>query len=77
MKYLLNTVETYRVDTEHEANSLIDQAKQDGVVKYSCNYKEKKQKGDVVDSWYRVTLTKVFTDEKEPERTVTVSYEDM
>jgi hypothetical protein len=76
MKYLINTVETYRVDTEEEANRLIDDAKSAGnLSKYSCVYKERKAKGEVIDDWYRVTLTKVFTDEKEPEYCVSVHYE--
>ena len=75
MKYLLNAVETYRVDNEEEANALIEKAKNSGVLnKYTCGYKERKQKGEVVDSWYRVTLTKVFTDEKIPERVLEPKY---
>lgn len=76
MKYLLNTIETYRVESEEEAEVLIEEAKAAGTLnKYSCTYKEKKSKGEVVDDWYRVTLTKVFTDEKDPERSVDVKYE--
>ena len=37
--------------------------------------KDKKLKGEVIDSWYKVTLTKKFTDEKEPDRSVEISYE--
>lgn len=75
MDYLLSVVETYRVATEDDANDLIERAKSTGLlVKYSCVYKERKQKGDVVDSWYRVTLTKNITDEKEPERVLGVKY---
>ena len=28
--------------------------------------KERKQKGEVVDEWHQVVLTKIFDDEKEP-----------
>lgn len=75
MKYLITTTETYRVDTEAEADTLIEEAKAEGLNKYSCTYKEAKAKGEVIDSWYRVILTKNFTSEKEPDRTVSVSYE--
>lgn len=78
MKYLLKTVETYRVATEEEAKRLIEDAKKDRnftLVKYLSEMREQKAKGEVVDSWYRVTLTKGFTDEKEPDATVTVSYQ--
>lgn len=75
MKYLINTTETYRVDNESEAQTLIEEAKAAGTLnKYSCVYKERKQKGEVIDSWYRVTLTKVFTDEKEPQEIYGVDY---
>lgn len=76
MKYLINVVETYRVDTEAEADQLIEDAKSVGnLSKYSCVYKEKKQKGEVIEDWYRVTLTKTFNDEKEPDNVVHISYE--
>lgn len=77
MRYLLSVTETYRVDTEHEANQLIEAAKADGnLVKYSCNQKERKQKGEQVDLWFNVVLSRKFTDEKEPEGDVTITYEN-
>lgn len=79
MKYLLETTENYRVNNEDEAKSLIESAKTDNhyiLKKYSSQYKERKQKGEVVDAWYKVTLVKSFTDEKEPEGTTEVVYND-
>lgn len=76
-KYLVSTVETWRVDTEEEAVRLIESAKQDNAYilgKYSRDHKEKKQKGEVVDEWYRVSLTKSVNDEKEPYSEVKVFY---
>ena len=76
-KYLISTVETYRVDTEEEAAALIEEAKKSHkytLSKYSSIYKERKQKGDVIDAWHRVSLTKVFDDEKEPISSVSVEY---
>ena len=78
MRYLVSTQETYRVDSEAEVEKLIAEAKaatEYELAKYTREYKEKKSKGEVVDAWYKVTLTKKFTDEKEPERSVEVSYE--
>lgn len=78
MKYLLKTVETYRVAIEDEAKKLIEDAKKDRnftLVKYLSEMREQKSKGEVIDSWYRVTLTKAFTDEKEPDTTVIVNYQ--
>ena len=77
MKYLIQTVETYRVDKEDEAKKMIEEAKADNhfiLKKYSSEYKEKKQKGEVIDTYYKVTLTKAFTDEKEPEFRTEISY---
>lgn len=77
MKYLTDVTEVYRVDSEAEADQLLETAKASGVLnKYSCVYKEKKQKGEVIDSWYRVTLNKKFTDEKEPDKQMTINYEE-
>ena len=70
MKYLIEVTENYRVDSEKEATALIEEAKQNqrqySLSKYSSVQKERKSKGEVIDSWYRVSLTKKFTDEKEP-----------
>lgn len=77
MKYLIQTVETYRVDKEDEAKRMIEEAKADNhfiLKKYSSEYKERKQKGEVIDTYYKVTLTKAFTDEKEPEFRTEISY---
>lgn len=79
MRYLISTTEIYRADSEAEAVQLIEEAKQDRhfiLSKYSSQFKERKQKGEVVDSWYQVSLKKVFTDEKEPEFSCSVNYSD-
>ena len=78
MKYLIQTVETYRADTEHEAQDLINEAKAAGeytLTKYSSEKKEVKAKGEVIDEYFKTTLTKSFTDIKEPEAVATVIYE--
>jgi len=78
MKYLLEVTENYRVDSEEEAKQLIEEAKKGDyytLKKYVSQYKEKKIKGEVADSWYRVTLIKTFTDEKEPVTSIDVNYD--
>ena len=78
MAYLLKSQEIYRVEDEAAAKQLIEDAKNDGagdLVKYSSEYHERKSKGEVIDSWYRVTLNRAFSDEKEPEGYYSVSYE--
>jgi hypothetical protein len=78
MKYLVNVVETYRIDSEKEATEFIEDAKRSPnftLVKYSNEQKERKEKGEVVDEWRRVTLWKSFNDEKDPVVEVKVDYE--
>lgn len=77
-RYLIKTTEQYRCDSEQEANELIKEAKESGlytVTKTSSEIKTLKQKGEIVDEWRRVTITKVFNDEKEPYGQVYVSYD--
>ena len=76
-KYLIKTTEVYRCDTEQEANELIKEAKRDNfctVTKTSSEIRSTKQKGEIVDEWRRVTITKAFTEEKEPTEQINVIY---
>ena len=67
-KFLIRSTEVYRIDSESESNNFIDQQKKKyDVSKYSSELKERKIKGEVADSWYRVTIVKTYNDEKEPE----------
>lgn len=78
MAYLLKTVETYRVSDEIEAKKLIEDAKNDRkftLSKYLSEKKNKKAKGEIIDEWVRVTLTKDFNDEKEPCSYVNITYD--
>lgn len=77
MAYLLKTVETFRVSNEAEAKKLIEEAKADRkftLSKYLSEKRCQKAKGEIVDEWIRVTLTKEFNLEKEPCNTVEISY---
>lgn len=78
MKYLLDVTETYRVDTEKEATALIEEAKRNqrqySLAKYTSTQKSRKEKGEVVETWYKVTLSKKFTEEKEPYSNYEVQY---
>lgn len=75
MKYLIETTEVYRVDSEDEAKTVIEDAKRSSTVaKYSCTYKTRKQKNEIVDSWYHVTITKTWDEEKEPSGATKVVY---
>lgn len=77
-KHLISVLEVYRVDSEEEAANLIQEAKDSHkytLSKYSSVYKERKMKGEVVDAWHKVSLTKVFDDEKEPIACVEIEYD--
>ena len=76
-KYLIKTTEEHRADTEAEVVELINAAKADGryvLSKYSSVKKERKQKGEIIDEYFLVTLVKVFDDAKEPCGEASVEY---
>ena len=76
-KYLCQTQEIYRVDSEAEAANLIEAAKKDNtftLLKSSTEYKTIKAKGEIVDEYWKTTLVKHFTDLKKPDCTVSVDY---
>ena len=78
MIYLIKTTETYRCDSEKEAQELIEESKKAGeyeLTKYTNTTKEAKSKGEVEDVYQLVTLTKSFTDPKFPTSKTTVIYE--
>lgn len=65
MKFLKETIE-FRVETEEEAKAEMEnereQARKSGytISKAGYVYKEKKSKGNVIDSAYVVTIVKTF-----------------
>lgn len=79
MSYLIKVTEQYRCDSVDEAKQLIEAAKKNynwSVIKTSDEIKTQKAKGEVVDEWHRVIITKQFNNEKEPENTIMPSYEE-
>lgn len=77
MKYLISTTEVYRFSDEETASEFIEAAKKEPgytLSKSTVEYKERKQKGELVDYWWKVTLVKKFNDEKEPVSDVEISY---
>ena len=78
MKYLTSVVETYRLPNEEAVKVFLEELKKDPaftVAKYTSQKKERKQKGEIVDEWVRFSVTKLFNDEKEPDREISVIYE--
>ena len=79
MRYLIKVTEQYRCDTEEEAKNLVEEAKRSGqytVTKSSNEIRTQKQKGEIVDQWYRVTITKEFCEEKDPDCELMPSYSE-
>ena len=75
MKYLLNVVETYRVDTVDEALEMRDEMSVNGVYKlqsfqYTTKYDKKHD-----EEYQVVKVKKSVNSEKEPTRKVEINYE--
>lgn len=78
MKFLISTTEIYRVDSEAEAEQLIQDAKADDkfdLLKYTTEKKDLKLKGEIVDTYFKVSLNKSFNELKEPLNEVDINYE--
>lgn len=76
-KYLIETKEIHRADSPAEAEEMITKAKNDPnftLVKYTSEYKETKFKSEVVDTYYKVTFLKQFTNIKDPDVQIDVKY---
>lgn len=77
-KYLCNVVETYRVESEAEADALIEEARNNSIynlTKSSITHKEVKQKGEVVDEYFLVALTKFIQEHKNPTTSINLTYD--
>ena len=68
MKQLLKTVDTYRVNDEEEAVQLIEEFKNNQLTEgYSLTksgyvLKNKKSKGEIIDSWAITTIERTFNE---------------
>lgn len=77
-EYLLKVQNVYRVETEQEALALRERLR-DGngeLTAFAYNVKEIKQKGEVIGTYYICKATITFNSEKDPDRNVTITYED-
>ena len=77
MKYLVKATETYRVDSDAEVLNMINAAKESAQWEFEGHTSKKKQikqKGQVVEEYYLLTLTKSFNDEKDPTDDIEISY---
>lgn len=75
--FLIQSVEKYRLDSQEDVDTFLEELKESeyfNILKYSSERKEVKQKGEVVDSYYILTVTKSFNDLKDPQFIVNTSY---
>lgn len=78
MKFLINTVDTYRVETVAEVERLHEELKDDShftLASFSYKTKVVKSKGDIIDEYQLVTAKKLFNEEKEPDTNIEITYE--
>lgn len=63
MKELFKQTFTYKVPSEEDAVTLIEEEKANskGLVTYKTDFKSKKEKGEIVETWYIVTITHDYT----------------
>jgi hypothetical protein len=63
MKVILKETYEAKVSTEKEAMDLVNEEREntDGILDYKSVYKTKKSKGEIVDDWYIVTITRKYT----------------
>lgn len=77
VKYLINDVTTYRVETVKDVEKLHEELLTDPsfeLTAFSYTTKYIKVKGEIVDEYQIVKAKKVFNNEKEPESMVDVKY---
>lgn len=79
VKYLINAVNTVRIHTLAEVEAFHEELKHDPnfeLVQFNYTVKDIKERKEVIDNYYVVKYKLVFNSEKEPERQISVTYED-
>ena len=77
MAYLIKTIETYRLPSEESADVFLKEMKENPVfevIKHVTTKKDIKEKGEIVESYYKVEVTKVFNEEKYPNSEIDIEY---
>lgn len=73
IKFLLKSVNEYRVETKEDADALHKQIEEEAtgngwtLTGWTETYKTKKSQGEIVEEWFVCKATVVFNDPKEPE----------
>lgn len=78
MKYLLTRTDIYRCDDDTEAENFVQELKSSGmnVVASTIQQKERKSKGEIIDSYSKLTVKVLYNDEKEPDEPYNFHNED-
>ena len=77
VKYLISAVNTVRVHNVADVEALHEELKHNSnfeLVQFSYTTKDIKVKREVVDQYQLVKYKVIFTDEKEPDRDVQITY---
>ena len=73
IKFLLKSVNEYRVETKEDADALHKQIEEEAITNgwtlsgWTETYKTRKAQGEIVEEWFVCKSTVVFNDQKEPE----------
>lgn len=76
-KFLVKTVDVYRVDTVSEVEQFhqdLKNSKEFELASFAYQQKQVKQKGEIIDEYCLVSVKKVFNSEKEPTNQIDVFY---
>lgn len=74
-KYLVSTVETYRVDTEAEVTRVIEEAKKDSSYELAQYISKRRDIKKTEETYWELSLKKIFNNIKDPTSIVEVNYE--
>lgn len=77
MNYLLSTTEIWRVPDMEAADALEESLRDQpeyNILKFNKTQKNKKVQGEIVEEWVRVSVTREFNLEREPENIVSLNY---
>lgn len=78
MKYLISSVDTFRVETVEDVQALHEELRNDThftLAAFSYKTKQIKEKGEVIEEYQLVTAKKLFNNEKEPDSSIEINYE--
>lgn len=76
-KFLVKTVDVYRVDTVSEVEQFhqdLKNSKEFELASFAYQQKQTKKKGEIIDEYCLVSVKRIFNNEKEPTNQIDVFY---